>query len=413
MNNSRLLLLGVVILAVGAAGGYGISKWSARHETPGTGAPPERAVLYWHDPMKPEVHFDKPGKSPFMDMQLVPVYADEAPSEGAVKISPAIAQSLGIRIGKVEKVTVASTLGAIGAVGFDEQLVNVVQARVEGYVGRLHVRAPLQRVRRGQPLADIVAPEWLAAQEQYLALLDASSERGREIRDAARERLRVLGIPDASIRSLENSRKASGSTTIYSPADGVVTELGVRDGAAFSPGATLFRIKGLATVWVTAQVPESQVSLVPPQGTVTARATAWPGMEFAGRVVALLPDVDVQTRTLPVRVSIDNRDGKLAPGMFVSLDLVPAAALPQLVVPSEAVIVTGERTVVIVARDDGAFDVANVKTGADREGRTVILEGLTEGQSVVLSGQFLIDSEASLRSAVSRLGAPSAAGESP
>jgi Cu(I)/Ag(I) efflux system membrane fusion protein len=336
-------------------------------------------------------------------MDLVPVYADEAPADGAVTINPAVAQNLGIRVGKVEKSTVQSTLTAVGSVGFNEELTTLVQARVEGYVQRLHVRAPLEQVRRGQPLADIVAPEWLSAAEQYLALLDASSERGRSIREAARERLAVLGVPEASIRALEKSRKAPASMTLYAPADGVVAELGVRDGAAFAPGNTLFRINGLGSVWVTAQVPESQVSLVPPRGKVVARATAWPGQEFAGRVVALLPDLDAQTRTLPVRVAIDNRDGKLAPGMFVSLDLAPAQTLEQLVVPSEAVIVTGERTAVIVQRADGVFDVADVKTGSESGGKTVILEGLDENDSVVLSGQFLIDSEASLKSAVSRL----------
>jgi Cu(I)/Ag(I) efflux system membrane fusion protein len=278
-----------------------------------------------------------------------------------------------------------------------------VQARVEGYVTRLHVKAPLVYVKRGEPLAEIVAPEWLSAQEEYLALLTAESERGQAVRDAARQRLGVLGVPEATIREIETRRRTNATTSVFAPIDGVVTELSVREGAAFMPGAALFRINGLKTVWVNAQVPEAQVSMIPAGSTVTARATAWPGQNFSGRVIALLPDVDVQTRTLPVRIMIGNPERKLAPGMFVSLDFSGQPTQPQLVVPSEAVIMTGERSAVIVARANGGFDVADVTTGIESEGKTAILSGLKEGQAIVLSGQFLIDSEASLRSTVARL----------
>jgi Cu(I)/Ag(I) efflux system membrane fusion protein len=282
-------------------------------------------------------------------------------------------------------------------------LLEVVQARVEGYVTRLHVKAPLERVRRGQPLADIVAPAWLEAQEEYLALLDAQSERGLAIRDAARQRLAVLGVPESTIRDLDTHRKANAAATRVAPLDGVVAELAVREGAAFMPGAALFRINGLKTVWINAAVPEAQVSMIPPGSQATVHATAWPGIAFEGRVAALLPDVDPQTRTLTVRVVVDNPDFKLAPGMFVSLDFEGRDDREYLVVPSEAVIMTGERNVVIVAREGGGFDVAAVTLGTEVAGRTAILSGLEAGESIVLSGQFLIDSEASLKSAVSRL----------
>jgi Cu(I)/Ag(I) efflux system membrane fusion protein len=165
----------------------------------------------------------------------------------------------------------------------------------------------------------------------------------------------------------------------------------------------LFRINGLATVWVNAQIPEGQVSMVPAGSTVEAHATAWPGATFTGRVIALLPQVDPQTRTLTVRVALDNPDSRLSPGMWVALDFTAPAAAPQLVVPSEAVIVTGQRSVVIVTDGKGSFDVVAVSTGVEQDGRTPILSGLKEGQSIVLSGQFLIDSEASLTSTVTRL----------
>jgi membrane fusion protein, copper/silver efflux system len=213
----------------------------------------------------------------------------------------------------------------------------------------------------------------------------------------------VLGVPDAVIRRVEETRTVEASTTITAPIDGVVTELAVREGASFAAGEPLFRINGLATVWVDARIPEARISEIPPESTVGARTAAWPGVRFAGRVSALLPNVDPATRTLAVRVAIDNPERRLAPGMFLSLDFAGRPGEPRLVVPSEAVIVTGERSVVVLARDGGGFDIAEVTTGPEAEGRTVVLSGVEEGQSVVVSGQFLIDSEASLNAAIRRL----------
>ena len=226
--------------------------------------------------------------------------------------------------------------------------------------------------------------------------------------------MRILGVPEATIRRIETERKTVSTTTIASPIDGVVSELGVRDGAGFMPGAVLFRINGMTTVWVNARIPETQLSLVAIGSKVQATATAWPGVGFKGKVIALLPQVDADTRTSSARIVLDNKDGKLSPGMFVSLELSAPGADAQLLVPSEAVITTGERSVVIVANTDGTFGVVNVGVGAEHDGRTAILEGLAEGQSVVASGQFLIDSEASLKSTVSRLeGAPAEAEKTP
>jgi len=412
----------LVFLAAGAGAGY----WWARHSMssgasmmpasrspaqarPNGAASGKGKILYWHDPMVPNVKFDKPGKSPFMNMQLVPVYVGEEGGSG-VQISPVAAQNLGIRLGRVERTAIRAQFRAVGNVAFDERLLELVQARVEGYVTQLHVRAPLVRVRRGQPLAEILAPQWLEAEQEYLALLDANAERAQVLRSAARERLVVLGVPEETIRAVETTRKTNASTTLSAPVDGVVTELAARQGAAFMSGATLFRINGLSTVWVNAQIPEAKVSAVPVGSMVEAQATGWPGATFKGRVIALLPEVDPQTRTLTARVSLENKDRKLSPGMYVTLNFTGPPGEPQLVVPSEAIISTGERNVVIATRGGGGFNVVDVTVGAEQDGRTVILSGLTEGQSIVLSGQFLIDSEASLKSTVNRLeaGAPAA-----
>lgn len=418
MSNRRWIAAVIAALIVGLALGWIVSRQRSSDasaqpdasQSAEAGSQGDRKVLYWHDPMVPGQKFDKPGKSPFMNMDLVPVYADEA-GDGGVRVSASMSQNLGIRLGRVEKVALRGQLSAVGNVTFDERLLEVVQARVTGYVTRLYIKAPLEQVRRGQPLAEILAPEWLAAQQEYLALLDAKSQSAPLVRDAARQRLVVLGVPEATIRAIDTDRKTHPTTTIVAPIDGVVTELAVREGSTFMAGAPLFRINGLKTVWVHARVPEAQVSVIPRGAEATARATGWPGETFAGGVIALLPEVDPETRTLTARIALDNARERLAPGMYVSLEFAGPENEPQLVVPSEALIRTGERSVVVVARDGGGFDVANVTPGEDTEGKTIILSGLKEGQSVVLSGQFLIDSEASLKSTVTRL--ETAAGAEP
>ena len=404
-----------VVVAVLIAGTAGYALGHRGTGTSGTSpqatASADRKILYWHDPMVPAARFDKPGKSPYMDMQLVPVYADESGSS-TLRINANVTQNLGIRLGKVEKRTLSAQFDAVGSVGFDERLLEVVQARVDGYITRLYVKTPLERVRRGQKLAEILSPEWLAAQQDYLALLDSATASAQPIREAARQRLLVLGVPEATIRAVESGRKTDPTTTVVSPIDGVVTELAVREGSTFIAGGPLFRINGLASVWVNAQIPEALVSSVMPGSDLEVRATAWPGTIFRGRVAELLPDMNSQTRTANARVVIGNPQGRLLPGMFASLSLGAASEEPQLVVPSEAVIVTGQRSVVVIASEGGAFAVKDVQVGAERNGVSTILAGLQEGESIVLSGQFLIDSEASLKSTVDRLGnAPTTAPE--
>ncbi|MBS0367116.1 MAG: efflux RND transporter periplasmic adaptor subunit [Proteobacteria bacterium] len=439
MSSSRRMLAAIVpgalaLIAVGAAAGYWLAQRgsAALHAqsvaiattTPITGTPQATATaaaagnpstgprhdkpLYWYDPMQPTQHFDKPGKSPYMDMQLLPRYAD-AEAAGGVRVSPDTVQNLGIRTGIAVRMTMPVRLRAVGAVAFDERLLELVQARVDGSIAELHVKAPFERVRRGQPLAEVLAPQWLETEQQYAGLLNADPQSPAALRAAARERLRVLGVPEAVIRRIESTRRAAATTTtVYAPTDGVVTELPVRQGAAFLAGAGLFRINGLKSVWVNARIPEAQVSEVNRSSSVKVHVTAWPGVTFRGRVLAVLPDVDRETRTLTARVAVDNAGYRLSPGMYVTLDFASATGAPQLTVPSEAIIATGTRTVVIVARQGGGFDVAEVTVGREQDGRTTILSGLQEGQRIVLSGQFLIDSEASLTAAVERLTGPAA-----
>lgn len=371
-----------------------------------------RKVLYWHDPMVPGPRFDKPGKSPFMDMQLVPMYADSATgtgSEGGVKISPAVQQNLGIRYAGVRRVETSSSFDAIGAVQFDQRLNAAVQTRVAGYVERLSVRASMERVRKGQALATVFAPDWLGPQNEWLAL--RRSGASPDLVAAARERMRAMSIPVELIRRSEEAGTAQARYVLTAPVDGVVAELGVREGVAVTPGMTLFRIAGLQKVWAVAEIPEAQaVRLARGQkARVVLQVDA--SQSFDGALDEILPEINTATRTLKARFEVDNRGGKLTPGMLLRLQ-VAGPASSRLVVPSEAVIRTGKRAVVIVRRADGAFEPRDVSLGADAGDDTEVVSGLAEGEQVVASGQFLIDSEARLRSVLGSMAAPASASAS-
>ena len=402
MKHANLLVGIAVALLVGGAAGY----WWAQHANPGTNEAKkidQRAVLYWHDPMVPATKFDKPGKSPFMNMQLVPVYADQAASPTGVSVNANVQQNLGIRLAKVESAALPNSLAAVGTVAFDEHDAVVVQSRVAATVARLLVKATLAHVRRGQSLIELAAPEWLEAEGEYLVLLADDTPAAMALRAAARQRLVVLGVPQSAIAQIERHRVVPPTVTLSAPIDGVITELAVREGAGVSAGAALFRINGLSRVWVQAAVPELQLGLVPMNSMAALRANAWPGVTFSGRVKSILPQVDPATRAIPVRITVKNADSRLSPGMFVNVTFRGGDEPAKLVVPSDAVIMTGERSVVIVSDASGSFSVANVKVGREANGKTIILSGLTAGQSVVASGQFLIDSEASLTATVDRL----------
>jgi membrane fusion protein, copper/silver efflux system len=366
-----------------------------------------KRVLYWHDPMVPGPKFDKPGKSPFMDMQLVPVYADDVAGASGVAIDARLQQNLGIRTVKAVSGALSSSISAIGNVAYNERDVVVLQARSSGFVEKLFVRAALDSVRKGEPLAEIYVPEWIAAQEEYLAAkrlrtdVDALALGG--LADAAAQRMRLAGMNEQQIREVDASGAVQPRFKIYSPIDGVVGELSVREGMTIASGAPLFRLNGVATVWVYAEVPEAAARDVRPGTTVEARASAFPGTVFQGRVSAILPEVNATTRTLKARVELANPNSRLVPGMFATVNFASAPRTEAVLVPSEAVIRSGKRAVVIIAQGDGRFAPTDVETGIESNGQTEILKGVRAGDNVVVSGQFLIDSESSLKAALSRM----------
>ncbi len=394
----KLALYGAAIAVLAAAAGFGAAQLTGSGDAP-SAAIPDRKVLYWYDPMKPDQHFDKPGKSPFMDMELVPKYADEGAGGAAgepptVSIDPSVIQNLGVRFATVETGQLAQELSAFGVVTYNERDVAIVQPRATGFVQRVYRRAPGDVISRGAPLADILVPEWGGAQTEFLAILSLNNP---ELAVAGRRRLQLLGMSPALIAEVERTRRPSTVITITSPIAGFIDTLEVRDGMSVSMGQSLARIVGLSTVWLDIAVPEAQAGGVRLGQTVRATLSAYPGETFSGQVSGVLPQTETESRSVRVRVELSNRGGRLRPGMYAQVALATGAGRPVLLVPSEALVRTGKRNVAFLVVDKGRFRPVEVQVGAESNGKTEVLSGLSVGDRVVASGQFLIDSEASLQ----------------
>lgn len=376
---------------------------------PATPAAPARRVLYWYDPMQPGTHFNHPGPSPLMPgMQLVPKYAGAAgATPAAIRIDPAIVQNLGMRTALVRVGILHRELRIPGVLAWDRRRSVVVSARAAGLLSRLYVRAPFDRVRKGQPLAALIAPAWRSSLAEYRALAAAHSPEARMLRAAARERLRVLGLSTAEV---DAAVAAPGPAVVLrAPASGIVSALDVREGQQVAAGVTLLRIDDASRLWLDAAVPQSEVAGIGPGTPARVEVTALPGRVFQGRVEALLPEVNPRTRTETARIALDNPAEVLAPGMYATVSLRVAEGMAHPLVPDAALISTGTRNRVILALGDGRVEPRAVRAGRSAGGETEILAGLRGGEQVVTSGQFLIDSEADLEGALQRLGEPAPA----
>lgn len=360
-------------------------------------------ILFYHDPMVPGKTFDAPGKSPYMNMMLLPKYAGTDTDQGNVTISPRVQQNLGIRTAPVAKGSLARNVTAPGTIAYNERDQVAVQARANGFVERLFVRATLDPVRQGQPLAELYVPEWVAAQEEFLAVRRMQGTDLASLVDGARQRMRQAGMSEGQIRQVEDAGTLQPRMVLTAPISGLISELSAREGMTVAAGAPLFRINGVGTVWANAELPESQAALVRPGARVEARSPAIPDATFTGRVQALLPEVNAATRTIKARIELTNPGGRLSPGMFINVAFTDPTTRETLLVPSEAVITTGRRTVVMVAEENGKYRPVDVEVGMESGGQTEIKKGLQPGQQVVVSGQFLLDSEASLSGLQARM----------
>jgi Cu(I)/Ag(I) efflux system membrane fusion protein len=403
-THHRLRLVAAFAALLAALGiGYWLGRSGESASTTGTSGvqPAERQVLYWYDPMVPDQHFDKPGKSPFMDMQMVPKYADEATADG-VSVAPGVRQNLGMRTMVVKRGRLGATLRVPGTIAWDLRHERVVSARVDAIVEHLNVRAPFERVRAGQPLATIIARSWNVAIAEARALGGARSPAAQGLKSAAHERLRALGLPEGS------GTGQSGRLTLTSPVTGVVSEIGVREGQAAPMGTLLFRINSTQTVWLEAAIPQAGLAGIANGTSVEATVDALPGETFRGRVENVLPQVDTNSRTQQARIVLDNPRGVLTPGMLAQVEMRPLAGTERPQIPTEALIGAGAQARVIVLAADDTFRAVHVQAGRSSEGVTEILAGLKGGERVVVSGQFLIDSEANLSGALERLDAADA-----
>ncbi len=400
-----MTVMGVATISLVVGGGAGY--WFAHQEEGSQSAlvsqKQDAKVLYWYDPMKPEHHFDKPGKSPFMDMQLVPKYADENTamtdeSRPTVKIDPSLQQNLAIRYGTVEQAVIGNAMFTNGILQANERQTAILQTRASGFVQRVYGHAVGDMVRQGSPIADISIPEWTGEQTEFLAVLRTGD---RSLIQASRQRLQLLGIPQNVIHQVERTRRVQSNITLQAPISGFIDSLEVRNGMALAMGQTLATIKGINPIWLEAAVPEKQIAGIKRGMSVEANFAAF-SQKVTGKVIDILPTLDTTSRTIKVRIELPNPSGQLKPGMFASVKL---SSNPQssLIVPEQAVIRTGTRNIVIVAHEQGRFEPVVVQLGQSDGNKIAILEGLKVGQKVVISGQFLIDSEANLQGVLDKL----------
>ena len=364
----------------------------------------EKEILYWVAPMDPNYRRDEPGKSP-MGMDLVPVYAGEGDGS-TVSIAPEVVQNLGVRTARSERSRLWRGIDTVGYVDYDESKVSHIHLRTEGWLERLYVESEGERVSRGQRLFDLYSPELVNAQEEYLQALKLGN---RDLAQASRDRLSALGIPADQIAQLKKSRRVQQTVAIHAPQDGVVATLPVREGMFVKPEMRVMSLAELSTVWLLADVYERQADWVKVDQPAEVRLAYRPGEVWEGRVEYIYPSLDPKTRTLKVRLRFDNPDEALKPNMYASVRIFGGPREDIIVIPLEGLIRTGSAERVVIALGDGRFEAREVRAGIESGDWVEIVAGLDAGEEVVISGQFLIDSEASFRASMMRMSAPESA----
>ncbi|MGH9813602.1 MAG: efflux RND transporter periplasmic adaptor subunit [Candidatus Acidiferrales bacterium] len=411
-------------LVIGAAYRGNLADWfgwgmaeaqTDEHAGHATKPPTERKILYWYDPMHPQYKSDKPGIAPDCGMKLVPKYADETEpmgekQVGTIQLSPAKQQLIGVRTGTVAAEDLAQTIRAVGLVETDETRVARVHTKVSGWVRKVFVDYTWQHVEKGAPLFSLYSPELVSAQQEYLIARRAQSYLGSSpyaeaaqgseaLLRAARQRLKLWDVTDEQIAELEQRGAAQEELTFYAPAGGHVVERKVFPNQYITPDSELYTIADHSRVWVQAQLYEYESAGVRVGMPVAMTVEAYPGRAFPGRVVFIPPHMETETRTLPVRLEFENPELALKPGMFATVE-VRVALGRQLVVPRDAVLDTGTRQIVFLAREGGYFEPREILVGARLGDRVVVLKGLAPGDTIATSAVFLLDSESRLKSAM-------------
>jgi RND family efflux transporter MFP subunit len=374
----------------------------------------ERKVLYWYDPMHPAYKADKPGIAPDCGMQLVPKYADDdagsAMAVGTVRISSDKQQLIGVRTTTVEREPLVRTVRTTGQLTADETKLAHVHVKINGYIEKVFVDYVGQLVKKGQPLFTIYSPDLVATQEEYLIAKRGAAELGnsqfkevsqgsQSLLRSARERLKLWDISDEQIRKLDETGEVSRTLTFYSPVDGFVMDRKAFPQTAVTPDMDLYQITDLSKIWLNADVYEYEVPFVKVGQTVEMQLSYYPGKTYTGRVTFIYPTVDPVARTVKVRIEFPNPRFELKPQMFANVELKINYG-NKILVPQEAVMDSGDRQYVFLVHDGGVFEPRDIQMGAKLDGKVVVLSGLEPGDTIVTSGNFLVDSESRLKSAM-------------
>jgi RND family efflux transporter MFP subunit len=424
MSAKKTIKLAVVLLAIALLIFWlgtlvprksGVQEASKKVEAQGKAGQKQRKIKYWRAPMDPNYIRDKPGKSP-MGMDLIPVYEgeDEGADKNIITIDPVTVQNLGVRTARVSRGPLTAVIRIVGRVAYDEERIRHIHTKVSGWVEHLYVNTTGEQVRKGQKLLSIYSPELVATQEEYLQALQYKKETsGSQFSDvksgadtlieATRRRLLFMDIDPSQINALERSGEIQKTMVLRSPSSGIVIDKNILEGMKVAPGTELYTVANISTVWVMGSVYEYELSFIRKGQEAVITLPYEPGITYRGKIAFIYPYLSPETRTVQVRMVFENRGLRLKPDMYADVMIRSKVAGNALIVPSEAVIRTGTRSIVIVALGEGKFLPKEVVLGPEGQDAIQVKSGLSEGDTVVTSGQFLIDSESNLREAISKM----------